>query len=62
MLDDLVHADFDFVFHGHTHIAKEHRIGKTRVINPGALQRVAVRTFVLLELPSGKIESVTVGD
>jgi uncharacterized protein len=60
LLDDLVHADFDFVFHGHTHIAKEHRVGKTRVINPGALQRVAVRTFVLLELPSGVVESVTV--
>jgi putative phosphoesterase len=62
LLNDLIHADFDFVFHGHTHIAGEHRVGKTRVINPGALQRVKVRTFVLLELPSGVIESVTVDD
>ncbi len=62
LLNDLVHADFDFVFHGHTHLAKEHRVGKTRVINPGALQRVAVRTFVLLELPGGAVESVTVDD
>ena len=61
MLHDLEHADaFDFVFHGHTHIAKEHRTGKTRVINPGALQRVAVRTFLLLDLPSGEVETVTV--
>jgi putative phosphoesterase len=61
MLHDLEHADaFDFLFHGHTHIAKEHRTGKTRVINPGALQRVAVRTFLLLDLPSGEMESVTV--
>jgi uncharacterized protein len=60
-LHDLEHADaFDFLFHGHTHIAKEHRIGKTRVINPGALQRVARRTFVILDLPSGDVESVTV--
>jgi putative phosphoesterase len=58
---DLENADtFDFIFHGHTHVAREHRTGKTRVINPGALQRVAVRTFVLLDLPSGAIESVTV--
>jgi putative phosphoesterase len=61
LLDNLENADaFDFLFHGHTHIAKEHRIGKTRVINPGALQRVAVRTFLLLDLPTGTAESVTV--
>jgi hypothetical protein len=60
-LHDLEHADtFDFLFHGHTHIAKEHRTGKTRVINPGALQRVARRTFVILDLPSGQLDSVTV--
>ena len=61
LLHDLEHADtFDFLFHGHTHVAKEHRTGKTRVINPGALQRVARRTFLLLDLPSGAIETVTV--
>lgn len=61
LLHDLEHADtFDFLFHGHTHVAKEHRTGKTRIINPGALQRVARRTFLLLDLPSGETESVTV--
>jgi len=61
LLHELAHADaFDFLFHGHTHVAREHRTGKTRVINPGALQRVAVRTFLFLELPSGVVESVTV--
>lgn len=61
LLHDLEHADtFDFLFHGHTHVAKEHRTGKTRVINPGALQRVARRTFLILDLPSGEMESVTV--
>lgn len=61
LLESLELADtFDFLFHGHTHVAREHRAGKTRVINPGALQRVAVRTFLLLDLPSGETESVTV--
>jgi putative phosphoesterase len=60
-LYDLEHADaFEFVFHGHTHIAKEHRTGKTRVINPGALQRVARRTFIILDLPAGAVETITV--
>ena len=61
LLHDLEHADaFDFLFHGHTHIAKEHRTGKTRVINPGALQRVVQRTFILVDLPSGEVETLTV--
>jgi putative phosphoesterase len=61
LLHDLGQADaFDFLFHGHTHVAKEHRIGKTRVINPGALHRVATRTFLLLDLPSGDTETVIV--
>jgi putative phosphoesterase len=61
LLQELENADtFDFLFHGHTHVAREHRTGKTRIINPGALQRVAKRTFVLLDLPSGAVESVTV--
>jgi putative phosphoesterase len=61
LLSDLEHSDaFDYLFHGHTHVAAEHRTGKTRVINPGALQRVARRTFLLLDLPSGATESCTV--
>ncbi len=28
--------EFDYVFHGHTHRPRDERIGKTRVINPGA--------------------------
>ena len=61
LLHHLEHADaFDFLFHGHTHIAREHRTGKTRVINPGALQRVARRTFLLLDPASGECESVEV--
>src|SRR5437016_2418816 len=60
-LFELEHADaFDFLFHGHTHVAKEHRTGTTRVINPGALQRVARRTFLVVELPSGKSEFLDV--
>ena len=48
LLQDLEHADaFDFIFHGHTHVAMEHRTGRTRVINPGALFRARPKTFVI---------------
>ncbi len=61
LLSELENADaFDFLFHGHTHVAGEHRTGHTRVINPGALQRVVTRTFLLLDLPSGITETLYV--
>ena len=62
LLRDLEKADaFDYLFYGHTHQAREHRTGKTRVINPGALYRTAVKTFVLLDTDTGEIETVVVG-
>jgi len=61
MLHDLEHADaFDFVFYGHSHIAREHRTGRTRVINPGALHRANPKTFLVLDLDSGHAETVAV--
>jgi putative phosphoesterase len=58
---DLENSDgFDFLFYGHTHLAREHRTGKTRVINPGALYRAAVKTFAILDLATGTIETVVV--
>jgi putative phosphoesterase len=53
---------FDYLFYGHTHQAKEHRTGSTRVINPGALHRARPKTFLVLDLESGNTEQVTVED
>ena len=50
---------FDYLFYGHTHQAEEHRTGPTRVINPGALHRARPKTFVVLDLTSGRVESLT---
>jgi putative phosphoesterase len=51
---------FDFLFYGHTHVAARHQVGSTQVINPGALHRARPRSFLLLDLPSGKFERVEV--
>src|SRR5262249_28725815 len=48
---------FDYLFHGHTHHAVDNRKGSTRIINPGALHRARLKTFVVLDLASGKTES-----
>jgi putative phosphoesterase len=61
LLHDLEHSGaFDFVFYGHTHQAAERRTGATRVINPGALHRARPKTFVVLDLATREVESVTV--
>jgi len=61
LLRDVEHSGhFDFLFHGHTHVAAEHRTGPTRVINPGALHRARTKTFALLDLATGEVESVVV--
>ena len=61
LLDTMIKSQgFDYVFHGHTHLAKDEQIGRTRVINPGALHRARPKTFVILDLTTGEIESVVV--
>src|SRR5437899_3297291 len=51
---------FDYLFYGHTHHAEQHRTGPTRVMNPGALHRARLKTFVILDMETGELESVTV--
>ncbi len=51
---------YDFMFYGHTHQAEERQSGPTRIINPGALHRARPKTFVVLDLGSREVESVTV--
>src|SRR5262249_55331469 len=51
---------YDYLFYGHTHHAEQHRTGPTLVVNPGALHRARVKTFCVLDLASGTLESVPV--
>ena len=53
-------GEYDYLFYGHTHQAEEHQTGRTRVINPGALHRARPKTFIVLDLESGEVESVVV--
>jgi uncharacterized protein len=51
----------DYVFYGHTHVAADERIGKARLINPGALHRVKVKTVALVDLEKDVVKSLVVG-
>ena len=53
-------GQFEFLFYGHTHQAREHRTGPTRVINPGALQRARLKTCAVLDLTNGEVEPIRV--
>lgn len=61
LLRDLVISGaFDYLFCGHTHIAEDRIEKTTRIINPGALHRARPHTFAILDLASGKRETVPV--
>lgn len=44
-----------YLCHGHTHMIKDDRVGKTRIINPGALYRASSYTVALLDTNSDKL-------
>lgn len=58
LLDSLIECGhYEFVFHGHTHRQRSEKIGKTHVINPGALGGGfrSTHSFAVLDLHSGDL-------
>jgi putative phosphoesterase len=55
-------GEFDFIFYGHTHQRRDERIGRTRVVNPGALGGAAMGnySFCVLDTASREIEFIGV--
>jgi putative phosphoesterase len=59
----LEYADhYDYLFYGHTHVAEQHRTGKTLVVNPGALHRARVKQCGVLDTETGIVETVVLTD
>lgn len=52
----------DYLLHGHTHIARDVRLGSLRIINPGALHRARVYTVATLDLESGAVRFWEISD
>jgi len=60
-LDTMIHSgEFDYVFHGHSHRQRDERIGRTRVINPGALGGLhrEARSVCIVDLAASRAEFV----
>jgi len=57
ILNDAIQSNkYDYVLTGHTHAKRDDKIGKARVINPGALFRVYPCTVALLDAENDKLE------
>ena len=51
----------DFLLLGHTHVRADELVGKTRVINPGALHRAREKTVATLDTDGGELKFLVVG-
>ncbi len=51
-------GEFDLLCYGHTHVAKQEVIGKTLVLNPGALYRATPHSLAVVELPQRTVLEV----
>jgi predicted phosphodiesterase len=51
---------FDYLLHGHTHVKRDERVGRTRVINPGALHRAREKTVAVLDTATDMLTFLTV--
>jgi putative phosphoesterase len=62
MLSRLIKSgSYAYVIHGHTHVRRDERVGATRVINPGALQRARVKSVALLDVAADTMRFLEVG-
>ncbi len=52
-LDETIESgEYDLVCHGHTHVAAKRKVGKTLVLNPGAVFARNPHTIAVVELPA----------
>ena len=50
----------DMLLHGHTHEIRDELVGRTRVLNPGALHRASRHTAMLLDPGTGLVEWIEI--
>lgn len=56
-VDRLIQSqEYDYLFKGHSHTLEDYTVGRTRVINPGAVYRAKPRTLATLRPESGELD------
>jgi putative phosphoesterase len=56
----LIAQSHDYLLQGHTHVRLDDHIGRTRIINPGALFRARQKTVALLDTATDQLEFLIV--
>ena len=56
----LTEQQHDYLLQGHTHMREDVMVGRTRLINPGALHRANPRTVALLDLADCSLEFIEI--
>ncbi len=63
VIEDAVESQqYDYVLHGHTHEMRNEVLGRTRVINPGALFAADGYTIAFLTVETGEVEFVEIAE
>jgi putative phosphoesterase len=60
--DAVESQEYDYVLHGHTHEKRNEVVGRTRIINPGALFSASRYTIAFLTVETGEVEFVEIPD
>jgi uncharacterized protein len=50
----------DYLLVGHTHVRADKKVGRVRVINPGALHRAAEKSVAILDLASDHLQFIRI--
>lgn len=56
-----IDSEANYLFHGHTHELRDERVGRTRIINPGALFRAVRYTAAVLEPARDRLAILDIG-
>lgn len=60
LVDQALLDGVDYLFHGHSHELRDQRVGRTRIINPGALFRAPRYTAAVLDPARDALEIIDV--
>jgi putative phosphoesterase len=50
----------DYLLHGHTHVRRDERVGRVRIVNPGALHRAKEKTVALLDTETDELSFLSI--
>ena len=56
--DTIAGEEYDLVCHGHTHVRRREQLGRTLVLNPGAVFRANPRSIAIVRFPELEVTHV----